>query len=163
MCRDSLLPLCCLDAQSGEERISLRGRDRLRSDPQCFPGSRNCCSGMFSERLRNKSELVGSEGTRQLLIRHPRYEILSYWILLRVSYCPPFDLFRNWGDVILSWFRVKHVLCSTISSTFRCFSRNCCYFLFFLGVAMRLREKFHQRWILSLNFILVMKMIISSS
>ena len=83
-CEDSLLPLGCLDDQSDERIISLRGRDRLRNDPQWFPGFLNCCSWMFLERLRNKSELVGLEGTRQVLVSHPRYETLSYWNLLRV-------------------------------------------------------------------------------
>ena len=63
-CEDSLLPLGCLDDQSGEKSISLRGRDRLRDDPQWFPCSLKCYSWIFQERLRNKSELVGSEGTR---------------------------------------------------------------------------------------------------
>ena len=66
ICEDSLLPLGWLDDQSGEKSISLRGRDRLRSDPQWFPSFLNCCSWMFPEQLRNKSELVGSEGTRQV-------------------------------------------------------------------------------------------------
>ena len=87
-CGDSLLPLGCSDDQSGEKSISLRGRDRLRDYPQWFPGFLNYCSLMFPERLRNKSELVGSEETRQVLTRHPRYETLSYWILLRVSWLP---------------------------------------------------------------------------
>ena len=38
----------------------------------------------------------------------------------------PFDLLRDLGDVILSWLRVKYVLCCTASTAFRRFSRNCC-------------------------------------
>ena len=38
----------------------------------------------------------------------------------------PFDLLRDLGDVTLSLFRVKYVLCSTASTAFRRFSRNCC-------------------------------------
>ena len=47
------------------------------------------------------------------------------FLLEFLSY-PPFDLLRDLGDVILSWFRVKYVLCSTASAAFRRFSRNCC-------------------------------------
>ena len=36
-----------------------------------------------------------------------------------------FNILRNLGDVILSQFRVKRVLSSTVSSAFMCFSRNC--------------------------------------
>ena len=35
-CEDSLMPLG-LDDQSCEKGISIRGRDRLRNDPQWFP------------------------------------------------------------------------------------------------------------------------------
>ena len=83
-CEDHLLPLGCLDDQNDEKRISLWGRDRLRNDPPWFPGFLSWCSWMFPEQLRNKSELVGSEDTRQVLTRHPRYETLSYRTFLRV-------------------------------------------------------------------------------
>ena len=83
-CGENLLPVGCSDNQSGEKNISLRGWDRPRIDPQWFPGFLNYCSWMFPDQLRNKSELVGSEETRQVSKRHPRYETLSYWILLRV-------------------------------------------------------------------------------
>ena len=126
ICEGSLLPLGCSDDQSGEKSISLWCRDRLRNDPQCFSSFLNYCSWMFPERLRNKSELVGSEETRQVLRRHPRYETLSYWILLRISWLLSLRSPQNLGDVILSRFSVKRVLCSTVSSTFGCFSRNCC-------------------------------------
>ena len=36
-CEDTILPLDYWDDQNGEKRISLRGRDRLRSDPQWSP------------------------------------------------------------------------------------------------------------------------------
>ena len=150
-CEDSLLPLGCLNDQNDEKSISLRGRDRLRNDPQCFPGSLNCGSWMFPERLRNKSELVGSDETHQVLTVHPRYQTLSYWILSSFSSYSPFDLLRNLGDVILSHFRDKCVLYSTVSSTFGCFSETPASFLLFLNVAMRLREKFDQRWRLNLS------------
>ena len=41
-------------------------RDRLGYDPQWVHGFLSCCSWMFPERLRNKSELVGSEEIRQV-------------------------------------------------------------------------------------------------
>ena len=84
-CEDNFPPLGYFCYQSDEKRISLRDRDPLRNDPQWVPGFLSCCSWMFQERLRNKSELVGSEETRQVLTMHPRYETLSYWIVLRVS------------------------------------------------------------------------------
>ena len=59
--------------QSGEENIPLRDRDRLRSDRHEFPGFLNQRFWTFLEQLRNKPELVGSEGTRQVSTRHPRY------------------------------------------------------------------------------------------
>ena len=77
-CRDTLLPLSCVDDQNDEKRISLRDRDRLRNDRHWVPGFLSCYSWMFPERLRNKSELVDSEETRQVLTEHPRYETLSY-------------------------------------------------------------------------------------
>ena len=85
ICEGTLLPLGCLNDQNGENRISLRGRDRLRNDPQLFPGFLNCCSWMLPERLRNKSELVGSEEIGQVSTRHPRCDTLSYWFFLRIS------------------------------------------------------------------------------
>ena len=124
-CEGSLLPLGCFDDQSGEKSISLRGSDRLRSDPQWFPGFVNCCSWMFPERLRNKSELVGSEETRQVLTRQDTRLCSTEFFWEFFSY-HPFDLFRNVGDVTLSQFRVRHVVWSTVPSTFGCFSRNCC-------------------------------------
>ena len=54
-----------LDYQSDEKRTSLRDRDRLGNDPQWVPGFLSCCSWMFPEQLRNKSELVGSEEIHQ--------------------------------------------------------------------------------------------------
>ena len=42
-----------------------------------------------------------------------------FWEFLSYS---AFDFLRNLRDVILSQFRVKRVLSSTVSSTFRCFS-----------------------------------------
>ena len=40
---------------------------------------------------------------------------------------PPFDLFKNLGDVFLSHFWIKRVLRLTVPGIFRCFSRDCCY------------------------------------
>ena len=80
----TLPPLGFSDSQSDGKRISLRDRDRLRNNPQWVPGFLSCCSWMLPERLRNKSELVGSEENRYVLTEHPRYETLSYWILLRI-------------------------------------------------------------------------------
>ena len=77
-CEDNLPPLGYLDCQSDEKRISLRDRARLRNDPQWVPSFLSSCCLMFPERLRNKSEVVGSEETRQVLTVHPRYETLSY-------------------------------------------------------------------------------------
>ena len=71
-CEGNFLPLGGSDDQSCEKSIPLRGKDRLGNDPQLFPGFLNYCSWMFPEQLRNKSELVSSEETRQALTRHPR-------------------------------------------------------------------------------------------
>ena len=83
-CEDTLPPLSYLDYPSDEKRFSLRDRDRLGNDPQWVPGSLSRCSWMFPERLRNKSEFVGSEEIRQVLTEHPKYETPSDRILLRV-------------------------------------------------------------------------------
>ena len=61
---------------------------------------------------------------------------------------PPFDPFRNVGDVVLSRFRVKRDLCFTVSSIFGCF-------FLFLNVAMKLGEKFYQQGRLNLSFVLI--------
>ena len=52
---------------------------------------------------------------------------LSFAKFLRefLSYSP-FDLLTDQGDVILSWFRVKFVLCSTASTAIRRFFQNWC-------------------------------------
>ena len=64
-CEGSFLPLGYSADQSSEKSTPLRGRDRLRrNDPQWSAGFLNYCSWMLPERLRNKSELVGSEETR---------------------------------------------------------------------------------------------------
>ena len=76
ICEGNFLPLGCSDDQSSEKSNPLRGRDRLKCDPKWFPGFLKYCSWMFPERLRSKSELVGSEETRQTLTRHPRYVTL---------------------------------------------------------------------------------------
>ena len=83
---------------------SLRDRDRLGNDPLWVPGFLSCCSWMFPERLRNKSELVGSEETRQVLTEHPRYKTLSYWILLRVFYLLFLQSLQKRGRCILEPF-----------------------------------------------------------
>ena len=77
-CEGNLSSLGCLEYQDDEKRIPLRDRDRLWNDAQWVPGFLSCCSWMFPERLRKKSEYVGSEETRQVLTVHPRYETLSY-------------------------------------------------------------------------------------
>ena len=84
-CEDTLPPLSYIYYQSDEERISLRDRDRLGNDPHWAPSFLGCCSGMFPERLRNRSELVVSEEIRRVLTKHAIYETLSDWHLLRVS------------------------------------------------------------------------------
>ena len=65
-CEDLFLP------QSVGKRTPLQVQDRLRDDPHWFPGFLDCCSWMFPEQLRNKSELAGSRRTRQTLTRLPR-------------------------------------------------------------------------------------------
>ena len=76
-CEGGFLSMGFQIGQSDEKNTPLRGRDRLRDDPQWSPCFLNYCSWMFPERLRNKSELVGSEEARQVLTRHPRYVTLS--------------------------------------------------------------------------------------
>ena len=76
-CEGGFLSLGFQVGQSVDKNTPLRGRDRLRDDPQWSAGFLNYCSWMFPERLRNKSELVGSEEARQVLTRHPRYVTLS--------------------------------------------------------------------------------------
>ena len=78
LCEDSLPSLGSLEYQGNKKRTPLRDKDRLWNDPQLVPGFLSCCSWIFPDRLRNKSELVGSEENRQALTGHPRYEILSY-------------------------------------------------------------------------------------
>ena len=78
LCEGTLPPLGYFDYQNDDKRIPLRDRDRLKYDPQWVPGFLSCCFRMFPEQLRNKSELVGSEETRQVLTARPRYETLSY-------------------------------------------------------------------------------------
>ena len=65
-CEDTLLPLSCLGGQSDGKSTPLRDRDRLGNDPEWVPGFLSRCSWMFPERLRNKSEPVGSEEIRQV-------------------------------------------------------------------------------------------------
>ena len=60
-----------------------------------------------------------------------------FWEFLSYS---AFNLLRNLGDVILSQFRVKCVLSSTVSI------ETAASFLLFLNVAMRLGEMLYQRW-----------------
>ena len=67
-----------------------------------------------------------------------------------------FNLLRKLGDVILSQFRVKRVLSSTVSSAFMCFSRNCCYFLLISERCHQTRGKLFisdEDWIWSLSLI----------
>ena len=85
------------------------------------------------------------QGTQDTCICSAKF----FWEFL--SYCA-FDLLKNLGDVILSQFRVKRVLFSTVSSAFRCFLETAASFLLFPNVAMRLEEKFYQRWRLNLIF-----------
>ena len=149
---DSLLPLGCLNDQNDEKSISLRGRDRLRNDPQCFPSSLNCCSWMFPERLRNKSELVGSDETHQVLTVHPRYQTLSYWILSRVFLVTlPSISSETWE--MLSWVNSgSSVFCTPLFLVLLGVSPEAAAsFLLFLNVAVRLREKFDQRRKLNLS------------
>ena len=65
-CEDLLPP------QSGGKETPLQVQDRLRDDPHWFPSFLDCCSWMFPEQLRNKSELAGSRGIHQALTRLPR-------------------------------------------------------------------------------------------
>ena len=58
--------------RNGGKKTPLQVQDRLRDGPHWFPGFLDCCSWMFPEQLRNKSELAGSRGTHQVLTRLPR-------------------------------------------------------------------------------------------
>ena len=58
--------------RNGGKKTPLQVQDRLRDGPHWFPGFLDCCSWMFPEQLRNKSELAGSRGTHQALTRLPR-------------------------------------------------------------------------------------------
>ena len=63
-----------------------------------------------------------------------------FWEFLSYS---AFNLLRNLGIVILSLFRIKCVLRSTVCDAFRCFSRSCCYFSFlFLTLPWDLGKSF---------------------
>ena len=64
-CDESLPALNNLDYQSDGKRTPLRERYRLGKDTQLDPGFLSRCSGMVPEKLRNKSELVGSEAIHQ--------------------------------------------------------------------------------------------------
>ena len=60
--RDEFLPaLNHLDYQSDGKRTPFREKECLGTDPQWVPDFLSCCSWIFPEQLRNKSELVGSE------------------------------------------------------------------------------------------------------
>ena len=58
--------MSCLDGQSDGMSTPIRDTDRLGNDRQWVPGFLSRCSWMFPERLRNRSELVGSENIRQV-------------------------------------------------------------------------------------------------
>ena len=152
-CEDNHPPLRYWDYQSDEKRISLRDRDRLRNDSQWVRGFLSCCSWMFPERLRNKSELMGSEEIRQVLTGHPRYETMSYWIPLR-SFLVTLPSISSETWEVYSW-------AISGSTAFRdwlflVFSgvslETAVGFLLFLKVAMILREKFCQWWRLIWSF-----------
>ena len=66
MCDESLPALNRLDYWSGRQRTPHRDRDCLGNDPQWVPGSLSCCSWLFPEQLRSKSEFVGSEEIHQV-------------------------------------------------------------------------------------------------
>ena len=74
-----------------------------------------------------------------------------FWKIFTV---PPFNLFRNLGDVLLRNCWIKYVVQLTFPCIFMCFSRTAANSLLFLKTAMILREKFSQLgrliWILIL-------------
>ena len=109
-CGDTLPPQGFLNYQSDEKRILVRDRDRLRNDPQWVHDFLSCCSWMFTERLEKKSELVGSEKTRQILTVHPRHQTVSYWFLLRVFKLLSLRSLQKIGRCILVPFH--HQACS---------------------------------------------------
>ena len=84
-CEDTLLPLSCLDGQSDGKSTPLRDRDRSGNDPRRVPSFLSRCSQLYPEGLRNKSELVGSEETRQVWTGNPKYETEFFWEFL--SHC----------------------------------------------------------------------------
>ena len=53
------------------QRTPLRDRGRLRNDPKWDPGFLSCCSWMFPEQLRNKSQIVGSKRIHRVYTKHP--------------------------------------------------------------------------------------------
>ena len=125
-CEDTLPPLNFLDFQSEEKRFSLRDWHRLGNDPHWVPSFLSRRPRMSPERLRNKSEPVGSEeivklwqSTQNTRLRPTEFswEFFNY---------PHFDFFRNLGNVFLSRFWIKCVLRLNLLCIFRCFSRNCC-------------------------------------
>ena len=72
LCEGTLPALNHLDYQSDGKRTPLWDRGRLGNDHQWVPGFMSRCSWMFPERLRNKSELAGSEEIHQAYTKHPK-------------------------------------------------------------------------------------------
>ena len=110
------------------------------------PGSSRNGYGTSPNLWVQKKLVKFRQGTQDTWLRFAKLfrEFLSY---------SAFDLLRDLGDVISSYFRVKYVLPSTASSAFSCFPETAANFLLFLNVAMRLGEKFYQRWRLKFSFV----------
>ena len=123
------------------------------SSCQWVPGFLGRWSWKFPERLRNKSELVGSEEVRQVLTGHPGYETLSNWILLRLSLVTlPSISSETW--VIYSWaVSGSSVFCDWLFLVFSgVFPVNAANLLLFFKNALILREKFCQLWRLNWSY-----------
>ena len=149
-CCDETLPaLSHLDCQSDGKRTPLRDRDRLANGPQWVPGFLSSSFGLFPERLRNKSELVGSEEIHQAYTKHPKYVTPSGWILLKVFLLLSLWSLQKPGRCNLKPFLDQVRLLTDV-------------FLLFLKFAMILREKFCQLWRLNWSFIFITKELISS-
>ena len=125
LCEDTLLPLSCLVTRT-MRRESQFGKGIvwgtiLSGFPVFWVAVPGCSRNGYgtSPNLWVQKKLVKfwqSTLDTRLCPTEFFWEFFSYSLL---------DLFRNLGDVVLSQFRVKRVLFSTVPSTFRRFSRNC--------------------------------------
>ena len=138
-CDEPRLGLNQLNDGTDRRRIPLQDENHSGNEPHLVPGFPSLCSGMFPQRFRIVSVLVGSKEIHLVQTEHPKCGTLSCRIPGTIFCDPALNMHGNLRDVILiasrdgrvSWLAVLRMFHMGLSCNGRQLSlvSQCCHLL----------------------------------